>query len=118
MDHFWLYNEPAYPNAVQWSQDNLLAVAAAHSVVILSPADLAGPRAFTVAKEFDVGPLQVDAVPRNYPSNWRFQFAAIIENTIKEQNLVVRSLSWSPLGCTQQGGCVLAVLTNDHKVRG
>lgn len=35
---------PCAVDAVKWSEDNLIAVAAAHSVVITSPADLCGPR--------------------------------------------------------------------------
>ena len=30
---------------------------------------------------------------------------------------VVRQLAWSPLGCGAAGGCVLAIITDDHRVR-
>lgn len=39
-------NRPHYPAAVEWSEDNLLAVATANTVVILNPAHLSGPRSF------------------------------------------------------------------------
>jgi len=40
-----LLQEPHFPNAVQWSADNLIAVASGASAVILNPCNLAGPRA-------------------------------------------------------------------------
>jgi hypothetical protein len=39
-----LTNRPCLVDAIKWSEDNLIAVAAAHSVVITSPADMCGPR--------------------------------------------------------------------------
>lgn len=39
-------NKPHYPGAIQWSEENLLAVATANTVVIMNPAHLSGPRSF------------------------------------------------------------------------
>lgn len=41
-----LYGTPAFPKCVHWSEDNLLAVASGHNVVILDPCNLSGPRMF------------------------------------------------------------------------
>jgi hypothetical protein len=43
-DQVCLTNRPCPVDAIKWSEDNLIAVAAAHSVVITSPADMCGPR--------------------------------------------------------------------------
>jgi hypothetical protein len=50
-DHTWLYNAPACPGAVAWSEENILAVAAGHTVVLLAPGYLDGPRGFAVARD-------------------------------------------------------------------
>lgn len=50
-DHYWLYNVPQCPNAIAWSADNHLAVAAGHTVTILSPGHLDGARAFAETEE-------------------------------------------------------------------
>jgi hypothetical protein len=41
-----LYTASTFPDAVQWSEDNLLAVGSGPSVVILNPCNLSGPRMF------------------------------------------------------------------------
>jgi len=43
-DQVTLSHRPCAVDAVKWSEDNLIAIAAAHVVVITSPADLCGPR--------------------------------------------------------------------------
>ena len=52
-DHFWLYQQPELPDAIHWSQDNHLAVAAGHTVVILNPSHLAGPRGYVAIPQAD-----------------------------------------------------------------
>ena len=37
-----LYNAPAVPNAVEWSEDNLVAVATGPAAVIFNPSHLPG----------------------------------------------------------------------------
>ncbi len=38
-------------------------------------------------------------------------------HTFECRDALVRSLAWSPLGSTPQGGCMLAVVTSDNRVR-
>lgn len=117
-DHFWLYNAPEYLDAVKWSQDNLLAVAAAHTVVILNPSQLDGARSYVTIREPDTGALAVGCKPFDPGSSNHFQAAARLELRMKEQlyHTHVRSAAWSPAGATPQGGCYLVTVTNDFKV--
>lgn len=120
-DHFWLYNAPQCPNAVQWSQDNHIAVAAGHTVAILSPGHLDGARAFAATPvTADVSALQVDGVPEDAEASANLLWAVAAELKASDpqqaQKVHVRSLAWSPAGCTPQGGCLLTVVTTDSKV--
>ncbi|KAK9817124.1 hypothetical protein WJX72_009853 [[Myrmecia] bisecta] len=114
-----VYRRPVFPSAVDWSQDNLLAVATGASAVIFSPADLAGPRAFVAEEDPDWEAADAEAVPRNADSNIHYRLTHMRRNfgAISQQRPAVRSVSWSPPGCTATGGCVLATVTDDHKVR-
>lgn len=119
-DHYWTYNAPQHPQSVQWSQDNLLAVAAAHTVVVLHPGDLSGPRGYVAVKGLDAGPLQVGCLPEEHQTSWHFHLAAFTEDGMdaREAKTHIRSLAWSPIGCGPQGGCLLTTVTSDHKVGG
>ena len=44
--HVSVINRPCFPNAVSWSDDNLLAVATSNTVVVLDAACLEGPRRY------------------------------------------------------------------------
>ena len=55
---------PEYPSAVQWSEDNLLAVAAGPAVYIVNPSGVNGPRGSTALPEPSLELLQVDGYPR------------------------------------------------------
>ena len=113
-----VYRRPAFPDAVKWSEDNLLAVAAGSTAVILNPADLAGPRAFVAGEEADWEATEVGAVPRSGDSNVHFRLLQPrrVLGGGDKQKPTVRSVSWSPAGCTSAGGCLLATVTDDHKV--
>ncbi|MCO5605145.1 hypothetical protein L7F22_059325 [Adiantum nelumboides] len=56
-----LVASPVYPNAVKWSDDNLIAVATSQLITILNPAMIDGPRGFVTAssgQSFVVGTVQ------------------------------------------------------------
>ena len=64
----------------------------------------------------------VDAIPRDDSHSLAFQLACLKEQaaTASAQALrtrpMTRSVAWSPAGCSQTGGCLLAVTTDDGKV--
>ena len=115
-----LYARPTYPDAVKWSDDNLLAVASGPSVVICSVSDLSGPRSFTNCAVQDLPHLLADKIPDDHASNLHFHLRNVAGFSATPKgppsSLAVRSLEWSSLGCTATGGCLLATITEDHKV--
>jgi hypothetical protein len=130
MDHFWSYNPPPCPNAVQWSGDNHLAVACAHTACILAPGHLDGPRAYAAAPVTAAGMavassdgLCVEGVPAEPQESESLMWAVAGEVRAEEHREVgvtrthVRSLAWSAPGCTAVAGCFLAMATTDSKVR-
>lgn len=62
-DTLGLTTRPSAPNAVQWSADGVLAVAAGSAVVLANPANLQGPRAFASPGALDVSVLQAPGQP-------------------------------------------------------
>ena len=121
-DYFWLYNGPQCPNAVQWSLDNQLGAAAAHTVTILAPGHLDGPRSSACAPiTSSTEPLVVDGTPEDLESSAQLVLAVAGEVKAGEppgsvNRNYVRNISWSPPGCTPQAGCYLAMVTADSKV--
>lgn len=133
MDHFWTYNAPPCPNAVQWSLDNQLAVACGHTACVLAPGHLDGPRASAASPTMASGTvvtstdgLCVGAVPAQAQTSESLVWAVAGEirargdnqdNTSAMARTHVRGLAWSAPGCTPQAGCYLALLTTDNQVR-
>jgi hypothetical protein len=117
-DSVWLYNVPEFYDAIQWSEDNLIAVAAGHTVVVLSPAELQGPRSHLSMPAPETEPLQAGCKPSNYDSSLHLALALYGEMHAQESSTksTVRAVAWSPAGCTPQGGCLLTCITSDHKV--
>lgn len=132
-----LMQEPHFPNAVQWSEDNLVAVAAGSSAVVLNPANLAGPRAHTPHRNPD--PEHPPPPPRRYlaaPASHmlgqllklRDKKAGGSEGSRKAESegsrrekespmALARALAWAPAGSGEAGGCLLTVLYDDGQVR-
>lgn len=118
-----LSNRPATPDCVKWSEDGVVAVAAAHSVVLLNPADLSGPRAFASAgNQCDLSVLQAPGMPADPTADAHHELAHLRQGAMVSQypllqlSLQARSLAWSPAGCAATAGCLLATVTNDHQV--
>lgn len=120
-DEHWILNSPEFPCAVQWSEDNLLAVAGGNFITVLSPAHLAGPRAFAAVDKPAPDALCVGCLPTHSarPACGRYNRAVAFEaNVCRDSNTTAsfRSFAWSPLGCATQGGCLIASITSDHRV--
>ncbi|KAG8077668.1 hypothetical protein GUJ93_ZPchr0007g5110 [Zizania palustris] len=50
---------PSWPNAIDWSSENLVAVASGHLITILNPAALEGPRELVVLRPNNPFPIRV-----------------------------------------------------------
>lgn len=117
-DH-WLYNAPVQPNALAWSQDDLLAAATGPAVVILNPFHLKGPRSHV---NFARTRCAAAALPGCHPQDRdaSLQFSVGCMKLAKEKdvsaNPTVRSISWSPSNCGPEGSCLLAAVLSDHQV--
>jgi hypothetical protein len=130
-DEMWLYNAPAFHNAIAWSDDNVLAVAAGPAVAILSAADLGGARhyaplpvqeppragAAAAAKDKDAPrpPTLLRCRPRAAASSASLPLVLLADG---DAAATARAVAWSPAGCAPGGaGCLLAVLSSDRRVR-
>ncbi|CAH2064653.1 unnamed protein product [Thlaspi arvense] len=106
-----LVTSPSYPNAVAWSSENLIAVAAGHLVIILNPALPTGPRGLITIPNAE--PYQIGLV-----RSQDLLTGGLLPSSLKrERHPCVRSLSWSDLGMSQNYGCLLAVCTAEGRVK-
>lgn len=115
---------PEYPAAVQWSEDNLLAVAAGPGVIIVNPCYLRGPRASTVLPETTMSSLEADAYPVDPENSCSYSVTFLRtrgmcqhrNSQLASSRLAVRSVCWSPLGCDLPGNALLTSITENHQV--
>ncbi|CAM8999952.1 unnamed protein product [Rhodiola kirilowii] len=113
------------PNAIAWSEENLIAVATGHIVTILNPALPCGPRGLIILpapKPFD----QIGVIERKDLSSPGMLPIYLSRYTDRP---CVRSISWSPIGMApnsggstlvltvMQGRCLLAVCYLEGKVK-
>ncbi|KAM7262790.1 hypothetical protein ACFE04_000473 [Oxalis oulophora] len=100
---------PLYPNAVVWSDENLIAVASGH----LNPALPYGPRGLITIRTNDPYPIGL------IPNRQDLLTACLLPISLSRDCTTpcVRSISWSPLGMAPNSGCLLAVCTLDGRVK-
>ncbi len=119
-----LYDPPDRALAVQWSEDNILAVASGVTLGLLSPCHPEAPRAV-----IDCGPHAWDAQdPKCQPQSdrdpayrlnfWRRLSPDIQPETRKPMDSSPLHFAWSPsgFGTSDLGGCLLSLITSDHQV--
>lgn len=123
-DVLGLANAPFTPDCCCWSEDGVLAVAAGHSAVLVGPSALGGPRAFaTPADAGDPTVLQAPGAPADASADAHHELAHLRAAALVSQypavqaGLAARALAWSPAGCGDAAGCLLAAVTSDHQVR-
>ncbi|KAM0911223.1 hypothetical protein ACQ4PT_013606 [Festuca glaucescens] len=105
-----LIASPSYPNAIAWSNENLVAVASGHIVTILNPAALEGPREFVLLRASE--PFPIGVVKRED----LFQPCLVPTFLVRDTEPCARSISWSQPGFAPNSGCLLAVCTADGHV--
>ncbi|KAL9831780.1 putative transcription factor WD40-like family [Arabidopsis thaliana] len=106
-----LVTSPSYPNAVAWSSENLIAVAAGHLVIIINPALPTGPRGLITISDAEL--YQIGRV-----RSQDLLTGGLLPSSLKrERSPCVRSLSWSEIGMSPNHGCLLAVCTAEGRVK-
>ncbi|KAK9093786.1 hypothetical protein Scep_025255 [Stephania cephalantha] len=102
---------PLYPDAVAWSDENFVAVAAGHIVTILNPGLLDGPRGLITlppSKPFEIGVVEREDL---------LSGCLLPICLSHDTRLSIRSISWSNLGLAPNSGCLLAVCTTEGRVK-
>ncbi|CAL0303395.1 unnamed protein product [Lupinus luteus] len=106
-----LLGSPSYPNAIAWSDENLIAVASGHIVTILKPESPNGPRG--VIKISASEPLPIGLVERK-----DLLSGCLLSTCLyRDEKPGVRSISWSPVGIAPNSGCLIAVCTTEGHVK-
>lgn len=118
-----LYDPPETLGAVQWSEDNVLAVASGATVAFISPCSPDAPRA-----AIDGGSHQWDAQdPKCQPEaasdlSYRLNFwkrlAPDVQSNDRKPLAAPVHFTWSAsgFGKADMGGCLLSLITSDHQV--
>ncbi|XP_073016965.1 uncharacterized protein [Primulina eburnea] len=110
-----LVSAPCYPNAVAWSEENLVAVASGSLVTIMNPAKPSGAGCRGVisvipSKPFSIGLINAGGID--------FLSGCLLPMLVsRDTRPCVRSISWSPAGLASNVGCFLAVCTTGGRVK-
>ncbi|XP_073138680.1 uncharacterized protein [Henckelia pumila] len=110
-----LVSAPCYPNAVAWSEENLVAVASGSLVTILNPAKPSGGGSRGVISILPSKPFSVGVVNAR---GMDFLSGCLLPiHVSRDARPCVRSISWSPAGLASNAGCLLAVCTTGGRVK-
>ena len=116
---------PEYPSAAQWSQDNLLAVAAGPGVLVVAPFSVNGARGSTELPQPECSFMEVDAYPEETVGTPSFTSTYMLtrgmyqarNSQMASSKIGIRNISWSPLGCDRAGNAVLCSVTDNFQVQ-
>ncbi|CAI0442592.1 unnamed protein product [Linum tenue] len=106
-----LVGAPSCPNAIAWSDENLIAVASGHIVTILNPASPIEPRgtiAVPTGKHYPIGRVEKEDL---------LSGDLLPTALSRDRKPCARSIAWSSLGMSPNYGCLLAVCTFEGCVR-
>ncbi|KAI3457941.1 hypothetical protein Pfo_014604 [Paulownia fortunei] len=101
-----------YPNAVVWSEENLVAVACGSTVLILNPGNPGVRGVITIpsSKPFPLGVIDGGGADL-------LNGCLLPCHLSRDNRPCVRSISWSPVGLANNAGCLLAVCTSGGHVK-
>ncbi|XP_038885356.1 uncharacterized protein LOC120075765 isoform X2 [Benincasa hispida] len=102
---------PNYPNAIAWSDENLIAVASGPLVTILNPVSPFGARGTITIPATD--PLRIGLIERED----LFSDCLLTTCLSRDDQPRAQSISWSPIGMAPNAGCLLAVCTSEGCVK-
>ena len=109
-----LYQRPRCFDAVQWSQDNLIAVASGAQVTVLSPTAPKEPRSCTPA---NLLALPVDGLFTSADAISRYRCHQLSQSDkAGSRATYVQALCWSPRGLQGSGECYLTLLSSTGSV--
>ena len=145
LDHAWLYAAPSIPDAMKWSDDNLIAVASMQHVTIIDPGRLDGPRATITLESCKAAAEEPCALTRYVPFDaWKCGSLSreMTQEMLKghdSSSSFIRGLAWGPIGSsraaasasksprlsppssqdesTWASGCALSLVTANHRVK-
>ncbi|CAI0399463.1 unnamed protein product [Linum tenue] len=106
-----LVGAPSCPNAIAWSDENLIAVASGHIVTILNPASPIEPRgtiAVPTGKHYPIGRVEKEDL---------LSGDLLPTALSRDRKPCARSIAWSSLGMSPNYGCLLAVCTFEGCVK-
>ena len=105
------------PEAVQWSEDNLLAVLEGNRVLIANPADPQGPAAVTPSANPRLHCTHVDGYPSDAPFSAAYMQGFLQARGLQQQSVCAEicAAAWSPTGCSAAGHCLLATVSSLHE---
>ncbi|KAL1557717.1 hypothetical protein AAHA92_08267 [Salvia divinorum] len=100
-----------YPNAVLWSEENLVAVACGAAVIILNPHNPKVRGVITVpsSKRFPTGKIDIDGGGADLLNGCLLPY-----HLSRETRPCVRSISWSPAGLANDAGGHVKVYRRPH----
>uniref|UniRef100_A0A9I9D034 Transcription factor IIIC 90kDa subunit N-terminal domain-containing protein n=1 Tax=Cucumis melo TaxID=3656 RepID=A0A9I9D034_CUCME len=102
---------PNYPNAIAWSDENLIALASGPLVTIVNPASPFGARGTITIPATD--PLRIGLVERKD----LFSDCLLTTCLSRDDQPRAQSVAWSPIGMAPNAGCLLAVCTSEGCVK-
>lgn len=112
-------HSPAYGNCLKWSDDSMMAVASESLIYILNPGRIDDTRSISA---FPGKTYAMISAPGNaaYNDTSLVHFDMAVSKAINlssnpKDPPIVRSIDWSPMGCSS-GGCALAACSDDHQV--
>ncbi|XP_011649660.1 uncharacterized protein LOC101210970 isoform X2 [Cucumis sativus] len=106
-----LFAAPNYPNAIAWSDENLIALASGPLVTILNPASPFGARGTITIPAAD--PLRIGVIERKD----LFSDCLLTTCLSRDDQPRAQSVAWSPIGMAPNAGCLLAVCTSEGCVK-
>lgn len=119
-DCHWLNTSPAYPDAIHWSEENLILIGSTNNSIILNPYNLTGPRSYTyqlIPKEPIYTQIHNEWIPKDTENSFEMYLKSLdMRKCDQDYKLIIKSVCWSPIGCTNQGGCLMACVTSDGQV--
>lgn len=108
-----LYQRPRCFDALQWSQDNLLAAVTGGQVTVLTPGPPQDPRSCTPAGMLT---LPMEEQFSSAEAGPRYRCQQLSQSDKLGNKGYIRALCWSPRGLQSSGECYMSVISSNGSV--